>query len=152
MPFSSPTYLNIYPRFLVQPLICRKSLLTPFLSRSMYVPPLQFLWHVLSFSLGPASGLIIPPTHPSCFLVLCTISFILCLAKKGWFIHSFLHTLGILFAIHAPKSLVMIEIWIFLSLSWVFCGSVIVFLPFCLEWVNWSLFFAVSLRKGCLVT
>lgn len=152
MPLSSPTFLNIYPRFLVQPIIFRKSLLTPFLFRSMCVRPPQFLWLVLSFPLGGVSGLIIPPTHPSCFLALHTISFTLCLAEKGRLIRSFLHALGILFAIHAPKSLLNVEIWIFLSLFWVSCGSVIVFIPFYLEWVNWSLFFAVSLRKGGLMT
>ena len=156
MTLCIPTYLNIYPKFLVQPVIYRKSLLTPFLSRSMCVPlPHSGDLFSLSFRVRSQASWHPSTIPPSCLLKLCIVSFALCLAGKGWFIHSFLHALDIPFAIHTLKSFLNIEMWIFfffLSLSWVFCGAMIVFIPFCLELVNRRLFFPVSLWKGCLRT
>lgn len=78
----------------------------------------------------------------------------LCLAKRGWFILSFLHTASTPFEAHPLKPLFNIENWTFpfLSLNWTFCGSVILFIPFCLELINRRLFFPALFWKGCLMT
>ena len=138
MTLCIPTYLNIYPKFLVQPVIYRKSLLTPFLSRSMCVPlPHSGDLFSLSFRVRSQASWHPSTIPPSCLLKLCIVSFALCLAGKGWFIHSFLHALDIPFAIHTLKSFLNIEMWIFFFFCHYLGYSVVLWLFSFLSALNW---------------